>query len=238
MIDVGLLASMFIVIGVPPLLTLWWPLENAPGRGAFLDAVFAPLGAGIVVGRVAALALDDPGALGRLSDLLIIRGGVEFWPGLGAAFIAVAVGARRAGQSPLDRVATLAPLSLVGYGLFEATCFLRGGCYGPASRFGLRPAGLGTTMLPVGILMGVAMVISSLTLGYVRRRGARPAVLTVSSLALLASVRSVASIWLPRVSPGLTRVHRTSLIVAAGAILALGAVIVSQTRQHAAVDKP
>lgn len=233
MIDFGLLASMLTVLGVPSLLTRWWPIANVSGRGTFVDGVFWPLGVGIGVGRVTALALDDPGALGRLSDVLIIRSGVEFWPGLGAALIVVAVGARRAGESPLERIAALAPMSVVAYGLFEATCLLRGGCYGPSARLGLRPAGLGTTMLPVGIFMGVAMVIGSFMLRLARRRGASAAVLTSVALAVLASVRSVGSIWLPKVSPGLTRVHRTSLFISAGAIVALGATIASHLRRVA-----
>ncbi len=232
MIDFGLLASMLIALGVPSLLARWWPIKNVSGRGTFVDGVFGPLGVGIAVGRITALALDDPGALGRLSDLLIIRSGVEFWPGLGAALIVLAVGARRAGEQPLERIAAFGPLSLVAYGLFEATCLLRGGCYGPSARLGLRPAGLGTTMLPVGIFMGVAMVIGSFTLRLAGRRGASAVVLTSGALAVLASVRSVASIWLPKVSPGLTRAHRTSLFVSAGAMVALGATIGSQRRRR------
>ena len=94
MIDYGLLVSVIIAFGVPSLLMWWWPLDTAPIAASgpeppgFLDVAVGPAFAGLAVGRLVTLALDDPNSLGSLSDMLIIRSGVEFWPGvIGAAAV-------------------------------------------------------------------------------------------------------------------------------------------------------
>src|SRR3546814_6179302 len=46
---------------------------------------------------------------------------------------------RRRGHEALPE---LAPFALWGYALYEATCGLRDGCYGPVSSLGLTPDGL------------------------------------------------------------------------------------------------
>ncbi len=116
MIDYGLLVSMIIAFGVPSLLVWWWPLDVAPGPPAsggtpgFLDLALGPAFAGVAVGRLTTLAMDDPNSIGSLSDMLIIRSGVEFWPGVATAVVVVLWAEQRAGLPRLSRLAVLVPL--------------------------------------------------------------------------------------------------------------------------------
>ncbi len=215
MIDFGLLVSMIVAVGVPSIVVRWWPL-NTYGQGVgVLDVAIGPAFAGLAVGRVVAVLLTDPTSLGRPTDLLIIRSGVEFWPGVAAAVVVMVWLAHREGVAVPARLAGVAPLALVGYASYEAACPFRDGCFGPASAVGLRPPGLTTTMMPIGILIGLAVAGAALAL----RRSARGGrvsdwAVVVGAVFAVASVRAIGSIWLPHVGHGLTRQHQTSIVIA------------------------
>ena len=222
MMDYGLLASMIMAFGLPALWARRWALQGFDPPVGFVDAVLGAAAAGLVAGRLSTLALDDPRSLGRVADMLVIRSGVEFWPGVVVAVAVAAWSGRRAGVPPVARLAALAPLAMVGYAAFEGSCVFRDGCYGPVSPFGLRPTGLSTTMLPIGILTAVAVIGGAALLHHRGiRAGGAPAVIVLGAVLVVASVRAVASFWLPTVGDALTRQHRTSLAVAAGAALLL-----------------
>ena len=222
MIDVGLLVSMVAAVGVPMLVQRWWPLRTVDGVSV-LDLVVVPAVVGLVVGRLVAVALDAPGSLTRIGDLMIIRSGVEFWPGAAVAAALIGVDARRQGVPVVGRLADLAPLGLVGYATYEAGCIVRDGCFGPASPVGLRPPGAVTTMVPIGLGVAaavgvVAVFVHRISVGTVEAPQPVPDsgawLRLVSAVAGLAAVRSTASIWLPHVGEGLTRPHVTSIGVA------------------------
>lgn len=257
MIDFGLLASMIIAFGIPTLVAQWrWPLRsytepgssrepgdsigrgNSTGTGlhSFFDAALGPALAGVVVGRLAAVLLDDPRSLTRVTDLLIIRSGVEFWPGMAAAVAVVVWGAKRDKVPVLARLADLAPLAMIGYACYEATCFLRGGCFGPDSPIGLRPPGLVTTMLPVGIVMGLAVVAGAIAVRGLSEAGRQPQLVLAAAAATVATVRAVGSIWLPHVGDGLTRPHQTSVVVAVAGVVAIGLVLARSVRAVSSVS--
>ncbi len=228
--DYGLLASVVVAFAVPALLAGRWPLRSFDPPIGFVDAGIGPAVAGLAVGRLMTLVIDDRRALGRVADMLIIRSGVEFWPAVVAAVGVAALAARRARVPVIARLADLAPLAMVGYAIYEVACVLRDGCYGPASPIGLRPDGLSTRMLPVGIVMGVAIVAGAWV---VRRANGRwsHVVDLLASIAIVATVRAVASFWLPHVGGGLTRPHRQSLVIAVVATMALA---VMALRRHRA----
>lgn len=258
MIDFGLLASMIIAFGIPTLVAQWrWPLHSytEPGRStepgssahlhSFFDAALGPALAGVVVGRLAAVLLDDPRSLTRVTDLLIIRSGVEFWPGLVAVVAVVAWGARRDGITPSARLADLAPLAMIGYACYEATCFLRGGCFGPESPIGLRPPDLETTMLPIGIVTGLVVVAGAVAVRGLSEAGREPSEVHSEALSavgrepqfilaaaatVVATVRAIGSIWLPHVGDGLTRPHQTSVAVAVVSVVAVGVLLARSAR--------
>ena len=112
MIDVGLLLTMAVAIGLPALVARWWHLATVDTSIGFFDVAVGPAFAGLAAGRFVAVAIDDPNALTSLSDLLIIRSGVEFWPGVVAALAVAAWGAHRAGVAVVDRWSDLTPLAL------------------------------------------------------------------------------------------------------------------------------
>ncbi len=225
MIDFGLMVSIIIAFGVPTLVASWWTIRSTEGPVGFLDVAIGPAFAGLAVGRLTTLALDDPASIGSISDMLIIRSGVEFWPGVAAAVAAAMWSARRSGDSPADRIADLAPLAMIGYAGYEMACVFRDGCFGPESPIGLRPPGLSTTMIPTGWLMGAAVVAAAVAVRILARRGRATSVIVFAATASVASVRAVGSIWLPHVGDGLTRQHVSSLVVAAVSITAAAVVL-------------
>lgn len=238
MIDYGLLASLIVAFGVPAMLARHRPVATFDPPIGFLDAVLGPAAVGLIVGRLVTLALDDPRSVGRLADMLVIRSGVEFWPGVAAGMLALGVAARFQRVTPSARLAALAPLSLVAYSGYEGTCLVRDGCFGPASPIGLRPSGLSATMLPIGMLVAAVVVGAAAVIGGRLLAGAPPTAVVLAAVAAVALARSVASFWLPHIGDGLTRQHQSSLIVAAVTVpltFLLVAVGLRQDQQEVAV---
>lgn len=203
---------------------------------SLIDLLSLPLLAGVAAARLSAVALDDPSALGRARDLLLIRGGMDLWPGLLAAALTLVVLLRRDREvTALSGLVDVAPYVLWALAMYESTCVLRDGCFGPASRVGLRPPGVDYGQIPVGLAVAAALAAIGLL---VRRLGSsdRPAAL-VAAISGLAAVRSVSAFWLPRITTGLTRQHRESLVVLVASV-ATGMVILtarirSQRRRRA-----
>ncbi len=238
MIDYGLLVSIMVAFGVPSLVALWWPIEVGPEtrqgepRIGFVDAALGAAIAGVVVGRLATLLLDDPTSIGSISDMLIIRSGVEFWPGVTAAVAFVWWSERRAGPFSHTRLVGLVPLAMVGYAAYEAACIFRDGCFGPESQIGLRPPGVMTPMFPVGWAMAIALLAAAWATRLLARREKSPVLIVSAATAAVAGVRSVGSIWLPHVGDGLTRQHVTSIVIGSGAALVVAGVgLASQSSQ-------
>lgn len=216
MIDVGLLASIAIVLTVPTIFFEPWP-SHAVNSGV-LDISIGALFIGLAVGRVVALAIDDPSSLMSLSDVMIIRSGVEFWPGVAAALVWLAFQARRNNVPVAVRLAALVPAGLVAWACYEATCLIRDGCPGPASSLGIRPDGLATRMFPIGIAVAVAAVGSAVALDRWHRGGLASRQVVVLALLAVAGIRAMSSIWLPHIGEGLTRQHRESIVIFAAAV--------------------
>lgn len=230
MIDFGLLMSMIVAVGVPELLSHRWPMHTYDQPVGFFDAALGPAFAGLVVARLTAVALDDPSSIGSISDLVIIRSGVEFWPGVAAAAVLVFWAARRSGVAPVARLADIAPLAMVGYAAYEAACVFRDGCFGPNSPLGLRPWGLSTTMLPIGLLMAVAVVVAAVVVRSFALRTWPPSITVLAAVVAVATIRSVGSIWLPHVGRGMTRQHLTSIAVSIAGAIALAVIVMRSER--------
>lgn len=190
------------------------------GIEPILALASTPVLVGLAVGRLAAVILDDPATLRRPFDLLLIRGGVEFWPGVAAGLAACWLSARRDTGRPFGRLAELAPFGLWAYATYEAACLLRDGCFGPPSAVGLRPGGTGEPQVPVGVLVGLAVAVLGAVL-WRRRAIGSAATQVVIAVTGLAAIRAAAGFLLPNVAAGLTRPHRESLVVAALGLVAL-----------------
>lgn len=215
MIDLGLLASILIAAIAPRLIARLVPTpggEVVSGDGL----MYAGL-AGLLAGRVAFVAFDDPGSFARLRDLMIIRSGVEFWPGVAVGAGVYALWSRRFGRSMAEALSSGAPLFLVGYGAYEASCVLREGCFGPPSAVGLTPPGFAGPVFPVAWAVATVTVLCAVGLRRQRHQGLHVALL---AFLVLASTRAVAGFFLPRVGAALSRPHVESL-AATGAALAL-----------------
>lgn len=106
----------------------------AQRRSRVLDISIGALFIGLAVGRVTALAIDDPGSLTSVSDVMIICSGVEFWAGVAAALVWLALQARRNPVPVAVRLAALVPAGLVAWAYYEATCLLRDGSPGQRVR--------------------------------------------------------------------------------------------------------
>ncbi len=219
MIDTGLLISLIVLVAVP---VIWARASDLRIDGERLtDAAIGPLIAGLLSARVATLLMDDPEALRSFKDASVIRGGVDFWPGVLAAMAVVAWTARRAGQGPWQRLAALAPFALVAYAVFEATCIFREGCYGPRSPVGFQPAGIQSTMFPVGWMVAAVVLAAAIL---VHRSTWGPRTKLWAAVMAVSWSRALASFWLPKIGEGLTRAHQWSLAVAIlGSIVGIGA---------------
>lgn len=228
MIDRGLLLTVALMAVAVPVLARLAPPRTME-RSELLDAALPGVFAGLAAGRLAALALDDPAALSRLRDLLLIRGGMEFWPGVAAGLVLITIAARRSAVALDARLADLAPFAMWEYALYEALCLVRDGCFGPRAAIGIRPGGLGSPELPLGVFMAVAVAAAAIVVRRVAVR--RPRCAVVGAVGTVALVRAVASFWLPRIGTALTRQHVESIAVAVVAI-ATGAAMLVRRRER------
>lgn len=233
MIDVGLLVSVAALVIIPAVFLRPWPSDGAPVD--VLEVGLGPLGLGLLSGRIAAMALDDPSSLRNVRDILIIRSGVEFWPGVVIGCAWLVWRARLDRRSLNQSLASLSVAALLAWATFEATCVLRDGCPGPRSPIGLHPDGLSSRVFPVGLAVAVAAAIAAGIVAQLRRRGLTGALCAVVSVAAVAGIRTVSSIWLPHIGSGITRQHRESIAVL---VATLGILAVAGRRMQRLVAEP
>lgn len=230
MIDLGLLLTVVIVTAVVAVASRLAPHPLPPASG-LVDRLITAAGVGLLVGRATAAALDDPASLRSLRAFLVIRGGVEFWPGVAAALLALLWLSKRHREPGPLMVAEMLPFLLWGYATFEATCLVRDGCYGPRSAFGLTPSGLDAPQLPIGIIVGLATASLALLLRRLWSWGALEKILLAAGG--IAGVRAVAAVWLPRLGETPTRPHRESVAVLMASIAGGLAVGLRRRRRQA-----
>lgn len=222
MLDLGLIATGVVMWAVLAASARWAPTSSFR-RDEIIDRLYVPVFAGLLVGRVVAVILDDPTSLRSIRALIVVRSGVEFWPGVAAALAIVAWPLRRERRNVLLGLAELAPFLLWAYAAYEASCVLRDGCYGPVSAFGLIPDGLQTRQLPIGLL--IASAATALAFALRQLRSLTPGGKVLLAIGGLALIRSVAAFWLPRIGSGLTRPHVESLTITASAIVIAGVML-------------
>lgn len=233
MMDRGLFLSIVAVVAVVYVTArLARPHTLAPTQ--VFDVLMGPTVAAAIVGRLTAMALTDWRSFTEVRDILVFRGGLEFWPGLAAGLMVLWRGARRDNADPLLRLVDLLPYVLWAMAAFDVTCLLREGCFGPTSPIGLVPTGLQSRVLPVGIL--VAAMTALVGTAVRRRWPAQPLTTALLALLFVAGQRSVASIWLPRFGDDPTRQHLQSIAVTAAAIITI--VIIRSLAPRTPVDSP
>lgn len=230
MLDTGLLLTGVLVWLVVAAAARWAPV-SVFDRREIVDRLIAPCVVGLIAGRLVAVVLDDPASLQSLRSLLVIRGGVEFWPGVVVALGALAWALRRQRLDVSLAMAELAPFLLWGYAAYEAGCVVRDGCYGPVSAVGLVPDGLRARMFPVGLVVALAV----LALGFAVRHlwAWSPTARVLLALGGVAAARSVASVWLPRLGDGPTRQHLESVVIVLVVIAVAAATAIVRARRNA-----
>jgi len=233
--DRGLFLSIVAVVAtVYGTARLARPHTVAPTQ--VFDVLMGPTMVAALVGRLTAMALTDWRSFTEVRDILVFRGGLEFWPGLAAGLMVLWRGARRDNADPLLRLVDLLPYVLWAMAAFDVTCLLREGCFGPASPIGLVPTGLQGRVLPVGIL--VAAITALVGTAIRRRWPAQPLTTALLALLYVAGERSVASIWLPRFGDDLTRQHLQSIAVTAAAVIVIAIVTVRSLAPRTSADDP
>ena len=226
--DVGLLLTVLIVLGGVQVTLRAMP-PTAVDRAQVVEMVSTPLIVGLISARVVFVLLDHPASVFRLRDLMVVRAGVEFWAGVFVALAWVLVRVRRSVDRGGAMVALAAamPYLLIGVALYEASCLVRDGCLGPIATVGLKPNGLGSTMVPVGVLVAGVLAIAALVVRNAWTLEAEQTVLC--AFAVLGGVRLVASWFLPAFGP--SRVERESALVFA---VSLSALVVRAMRRRRA----
>ena len=210
MLDIGLFGSGVVIWVVLTLAARWAPLPD-DGARPVVDRLMMPALAGLLVGRLVAILLDDRNSLRSIPAILVVRSGVEFWAGV-VALIALLIWSGRR-QDPWRSLAELAPFLLWGYAAYEAGCVVRDACYGPASPVGLAPSGLRTRMFPVAFV--VAATVAGLGVMVHLWWSLSPKAKVLVAVGGVGGVRAAASVWLPHIGSGLTRQHLESLGVTA-----------------------
>lgn len=233
--DVGLLLTLLIVLGGVQLTLRALP-PTAVDRAQVVELVSTGLIFGLIAARVVFVLLDHPASVFRLRDLMVVRSGAEFWAGAFVSLAWVLVRVRRA----VDRVGAMVTLAaampylLIGVALYEASCLVRDGCLGPVAGVGLKPNGLGSTMVPVGVLVAGVLGVAALVLRQAWTLEAEQTVL--GAFAVLGGVRLVASWFLPAFGP--SRVEGESALVFVVSFSALVVRAVRRRRARRAAFEP
>lgn len=212
MIDLRLLISVVVVAGVAWCGVRVWA-TGAVGPSVLIDRSLSAVVAGVAVGRLSWVLIEQPALLRQPGDLLLIRSGVEFWPGIVAGLAWLAWRSRNA-EGRLPVLAGCAPVLLIGIASYEATCVVRGECFGPFTSVGLLPRGLQHRQFPVGVLVAAVLAAGALTIP----RAVRVHLVPSASLFLLATVKLTAAFFLPVLG---TRPPRTQIESGVAALLSL-----------------
>lgn len=114
---------------------------------------------GLAVGRVTAMIVSGVNPLTHLSDLIVVRGGVDT-AAASIAFIAALVWATRETRNALDAIA---PAVLVGLAGWHAGCLWRGTCLGTPSElpWAWSQTGSAVTRHPVEIYAAIGFLIGA-----------------------------------------------------------------------------
>jgi prolipoprotein diacylglyceryltransferase len=194
------------LVGVIPVyLVLHWEARRAgtTARARELwDITLGAAAAGVLVGRLAAMATAGVNPITHPADILIVRGGVATGPAALAALATAAWLGKRELWFVLDG---LAPAALVGLGGWHAGCLVRGTCLGTPSRLPWAAAQNGSviTRHPVEIYAALALFAGAVALELWRvGLRTRPGLSAGMALAVAATVRLATEPLRPSLSGG------------------------------------
>ncbi len=189
------LTVLIAVVGTGLIARWWWP-DGFDDKGSTLgDYATIPVVCGVVAARVSTVLLDHPAGIASLREVMIIRGGSDFWIGVAAGVAAIGLTVKNT-YAITPRLALIAPFGLVAYGLYHAGCVIQDGCPGPPSAIGLTQNGIDQRVFPVG-LVGAAAAFAA-GMWFMRRPPSRsPIVASAVVLATLVAIRALVSLFTP-----------------------------------------
>ena len=200
-------------------LALW--AEDGRGNPAgsarhLADLALGAAVAGLVVGRVAAMAVAGTNPLTHPGDLLIVRGGVHTGAAASAALAAAALLARRHPARLLDGIAAAALAGLAGW---HAGCLIRGACLGTPTGlpWGVARAGSEVARHPVEVYAALLLLAAAVALGWWKTRRPPPGVAAGFALAAAGAVRLVTEPMRPGIGAGPEWWYLAGIAVGAGA---------------------
>lgn len=219
--DYRLLLTVALTIVVTSLIARWWWPEGFDEEGSKLaDYATIPVVCGFVAARLSTVLLDHPAGIVSLKEVMIIRGGSDFWIGVAVGVAAIGLTVRDT-YAIAPRLAMIAPFGLIAYGLYHAGCVIQDGCPGPPSAIGLAQNGIDQRVFPVGLVGAAAAVLSGLW--FMRRPQSRsPLISSAVMLATLVAIRALVSLFTPSLVPFPSRDQVLSII----ALLVAGGLVV------------
>jgi prolipoprotein diacylglyceryltransferase len=190
------------------------------------DAMLAAAMVGLLVGRLAAMALAGTNPFTHPADVLIVRSGVDTgWASL-AAIITLAVVGRR---DPVRALDAAAPAALAGLAVWHGSCVLRGTCLGTVSDlpWAIAAPGSGVTRHPVEIYAALLLLAGAALAAWWAAGSPRPGRLGGSALGFAAAVRLATEPMRPVLGSGPVAWYAAGLVAGvllftAGRRLALG----------------
>lgn len=189
-----------------------WP-DSVP-EGGFDRLVGAGV-AGLLVGRVAAMAIQGINPITSPADLIVIRGGVHTGAAT-IAFIAVLSWSTRSTRHALD---ALAPAVMLGLAGWHAGCLWRGACLGIAGDLPWAWAleGSSVTRHPVEIYAAVGLAAAA---WLVSRLGRRVWLRAGTALAAAAAIRLLTEPLRPSITGGPTLWYWAGVVAGLTAVVA------------------
>jgi prolipoprotein diacylglyceryltransferase len=187
---------------------------------------------GLVVGRLAAMVLQDVNPLTHPADIVIVRSGVHAGFAALGALGYLAVTARRRLVEMSD---ALAPAALVGLAGWHAGCLFRGSCLGAPSGLPWAYALPGSTVTrhPVELYAALLFALAGVGLGVWQRRRP-PSRGVVAALAIVATggIRWATELMRPGLGLGQVTWYAIAIVLGLLGLLAVG------FRGRASVKRP
>jgi prolipoprotein diacylglyceryltransferase len=179
-------AALFAALAVYGV--LWWEGRRGNALECTRDLWDVALGAtlaGLGAGRLAAMVLDGTNPLTHLTDVLIIRGGVDTAAASLAALATLGILGRRDLWRTLDG---LGPAAQAGLAAWHAGCTMRGACLGTPSDlpWAMAQGGSPVTRHPVEIYAALLLAAGAVVL-LLWKRYRRPGDGVVGAIALAAA---------------------------------------------------
>ncbi len=154
------------------------------------DVALGAAVAGLLVGRLAAMALDGVNPLTNPGDVLIVRAGVDTGFASATAIVTLALLSRRETVVVAD---ALAAATLSGLAGWHAGCLLRDACAGTPSDlpWAITLDGSAVTRHPEGLYTALAFLVAAVALAAWKRRVPPTGLVAGAGLALAGSIRLV-----------------------------------------------